>query len=241
MATKKKMLDAGVVIGEKYQLVRKIGSGSYGDVYSAIDISANNNKNGHLGQEVAVKLIEDARRKGNVHLVHEKRVMEAVHQTEGVTGFPRVLWHSDRQLGHEVLVMDLLGPSLADLAGQRKLSLKTVLMLADQMISRLEFLHARDLIHRDVKPDNFLIGRGGGGNEAGRTVYLIDFGLAKRYRRRDGGHNPYREPNRAVGTARYCSVNTHLGIDQSRRDDMEGLGYTLMELARKLKFFCGLF
>ncbi|KAL8211824.1 UNVERIFIED_CONTAM: Casein kinase I isoform alpha, partial [Gekko kuhli] len=127
--------------------------------------------------------------------------------------------------------MDLLGPSLEDLFNfcSRRFTMKTVLMLADQMISRIEYVHTKNFIHRDIKPDNFLMGIGRHCNK----LFLIDFGLAKKYRdNRTRQHIPYREDKNLTGTARYASINAHLGIEQSRRDDMESLGYVLMYFNR---------
>ncbi|XLR00764.1 hypothetical protein HN51_055577 [Arachis hypogaea] len=107
--------------------------------------------------------------------------------------------------------MDLLGPSLEDpfVYCGRKFSLKTVLMLADQMMTRIEYVHFKGFLHRDIKPDNFLMGLGRKANQ----VYIIDFGLAKRYRdSTTNRHIPYRENKNLTGTACYASCNTHLGI-----------------------------
>ena len=123
--------------------------------------------------------------------------------------------------------MDLLGHSLEDLFNycKRKFTLLTTLMVVDQMLCRIEFIHSRNFIHRDVKPDNFLMGRGSKKHQ----VYAIDFGLAKRYRDpRTGLHIPYKDGKSLTGTARYASINTHLGIEQARRDDIEALGYILV-------------
>ena len=93
----------------------------------------------------------------------------------------------------------------------------------------MEYIHTKSIIHRDIKPDNYLIGVDKKVNE----IYLIDFGLSRRYRdTKTKIHIPYRENKSLTGTARYASINTHLGIEQSRRDDMECLGYVLLYLVR---------
>ena len=128
--------------------------------------------------------------------------------------------------------MELLGKSLETLFQENncKFSLKTVCMLAEQMITRLEYIHKKYILHRDIKPDNFTIGRG----KQSHIIYLIDFGLSKKYRSSKGNHEhiKYSENKRLIGTARYASINALKGCEQGRRDDMEALGYVLMYFLR---------
>ena len=96
--------------------------------------------------------------------------------------------------------------------------------MADQMIKRIQYVHSRRIIHRDMKPDNFTIGEG----RNQHRIFIIDFGLAKKFMSSKGEHIKYREGKGLTGTARYASINTHLGIEQSRRDDLESLGYVFI-------------
>ena len=97
------------------------------------------------------------------------------------------------------------------------------------MISRLEYLHNKNFIHRDIKPDNFLIG---GSETTKDNVYIIDFGLAKCYKNSEGEHIPYKDGKNLTGTARYASIATHKGIEQSRRDDLETIGHVILYLLK---------
>ncbi|NP_001151462.2 Casein kinase 1-like protein 3 [Zea mays] len=205
------------IVGGKFKLGRKIGCGSFGEIYLATHVDT---------YEIVAVKIESSKTK-HPQLFYEAKLYNTL---QGGSGIANVKWCGVD--GEEnVLVIDLLGPSLEDLFCYcgRKFTLKTVLMLADQMITRIEFMHSKGYLHRDIKPDNFLMGLGRKANQ----VYIIDFGLAKRYRdSTTNRHIPYRENKSLTGTARYASCNTHLGIEQSRRDDLVSLGYVLLYFLR---------
>ena len=207
--------DYEIPIGDSYKLDarKKLGSGAFGDIYLGSNIK--------LNEEVAIKL-EPTHTK-HPQLFYESKLYMAL---QGGIGIPKLHWCGS-QGNYNILIMDLLGHSLEDLFNycKRKYTLFTTLMVVDQMLSRIEFIHSRNFIHRDVKPDNFLMGRGSKKHQ----VFAIDFGLAKRYRDpRTGLHIPYKDGKSLTGTARYASINTHLGIEQARRDDIEALGYILV-------------
>nr|AOG62272.1 putative CK1/CK1/CK1-D protein kinase [Eurychasma dicksonii] len=204
-------------VGKKYRLGRKIGSGSFGDIYLGTNMTT--------GEEVAIKL-ESVKSK-HPQLLYESKIYKILH---GGLGIPSIRWYGVEG-EYNVMVLDLLGPSLEDLFNYcgRRFQMKTVLMIADQLLCRLEYCHSKNFIHRDVKPDNFLIGLG----KRAQVCHIIDFGLAKKYRDpKSHQHIPYRENKNLTGTARYASINTHVGIEQSRRDDLESLGYVLMYFIR---------
>uniref|UniRef100_A0A095A5K4 non-specific serine/threonine protein kinase n=1 Tax=Schistosoma haematobium TaxID=6185 RepID=A0A095A5K4_SCHHA len=163
------------IVAEKWRLVRKIGSGSFGSIFLGVNIVT--------GEEVAIKM--ERVRTRHCQLYFESKVYRVLRETPGI---PRIQFYGldgVRNLYH-AMVIELLGPSLEDLFTfcGRRFTMKTVLMLADQMLWRLDFIHAKGFIHRDIKPDNFLMGIGRQCNR----VFIIDFGLAKKFRERGYFH-----------------------------------------------------
>lgn len=200
-----------------YQLGCLIGSGSWGEVY----------RGRQPGQEdVAIKLERLSAKRSQ--LKHE---WSLYNRLAGGPGIPQVYWYGTVD-NYNALIMELLGPSLDELLRRcgNIFSAKTVRLCADQMIQRLQHIHSRGIVHRDVKPNNFLVGRG----ESAAQIYLVDFGLAKSFvDAQTQRHIPYRAGRKGLtGTARYTSIGNHLGIEVTRRDDLEGLGYVLIRMLR---------
>ncbi|ORX47725.1 kinase-like protein [Hesseltinella vesiculosa] len=207
------------VVGVHYRVGKKIGEGSFGVIYEGTNLLNN--------QQVAIKF--EPRKSEAPQLRDEYRTYKIM---AGSIGIPSAYYFGQEGL-HNILVIDLLGPSLEDMFDlcARRFSVKTVAMLAKQMINRVQTIHEKNLIYRDIKPDNFLIGKPD--TNYANNIFMVDFGMAKLYRDpKTKQHIPYRERKSLSGTARYMSINTHLGREQSRRDDLEALGHVFMYFLR---------
>ena len=195
---------------------KQLGKGGFGQLYLGRNIQENN--------LVAIKVEEQSPRS---RLGYEFQILKEISEGDGI---PKVYkLHKGKK--HNYLIMQLLGKSLDKLFVDMKknFSIKTVCMLAYQMVQRVEYVHSKGYIHRDIKPGNFLMGK----NLDNKKLFIIDFGLSKKYiDKKTGKHIIYKEGKGLTGTARYVSLNTHYGIEQSRRDDIEGIAYNLIYFAK---------
>jgi len=207
-------MNRNLIINNRYVIDKRIGKGSFGDVYLGFDQQDQN--------PVAIKVEKDEGQK-TVVLSHEYAVYQTIHENSFL--IPKVYWFGKVDQ-YYIMIMQNLGQSLDHLFDRcnKKFSLKTVLMIGIQIFDIIRSLHENHYIHRDLKPDNFLMGR----DNMSRYVYLIDFGLSKRYKNDDRMHIGAQTGKKIVGTARYSSINSHLGVELSRRDDLESLGYIML-------------
>lgn len=201
------MIDIG-----KYKLSKIIGKGSFGLVYKGIDKKTQ--------ELIAIKLEKINPKKSN--LLNEIKIYKHLKGK----GIPKIKWIGNSNKWN-IMVIEYLGPSLEDLFElcQRKFSLKTILMIVEQILTIIEHIHNKGYIHRDIKPDNFLIGYGKKQN----FIHAIDFGLSKKFINIETfQHEKYNKTKQFIGSFRYSSVKNHVGIEQSRRDDLESIGYMFL-------------
>ncbi|CAE6107740.1 unnamed protein product [Arabidopsis arenosa] len=211
-----------------YKTERKLGKGGFGQVFVGRRVSGGSDRIGADAIEVALKF-EHRNSKGcNFGPPYEWQVYNTLN---GCYGVPAV-HHKGRQGDFYILVMDMLGPSLWDVwnSSGQSMSPNMVACIAVESISILEKLHLKGFVHGDVKPENFLLGQPGTADE--KKLYLIDLGLASKWKE-SGLHVEYdQRPDVFRGTIRYASVHAHLGRTGSRRDDLESLAYTLVFLLK---------
>lgn len=199
----------------KLELIRELGHGAFGKVLLMEDKE----------HAIYFAVKEEPIRTPVPQLFYEYRVYQRLRNVSGV---PRVyaVWQNGKST---FMAMQVLGPSL-----EKELSKITewdvLNWIAPKAVTILESIHSVGFLHRDIKPENILCSLKG---ISDRQLFLVDYGLCKRFRMDSHDHIPYREGKKLTGTIRYASVHTHLGAEQSRRDDLESLGYVLIYLLRR--------
>jgi serine/threonine protein kinase len=207
------------LINHKYKLLEKIGEGGFGSIFKGKNIRSN--------EEVAIK-IEPIATQSKL-LKNESTIYQYLLNTSGI---PTVKWYGKDEHNY-YMVLNLLGDSLQTVKDNVGVfSLKATLQIGIQIISLLKTIHNKGLIHRDVKPDNFLFGL----NDKKNQIYIIDFGFCRTFINNDTKvHIPMSKLSNLIGSQTYASINAHNYIELSRRDDLESLFYMLIYFVRNQK------
>lgn len=200
-----------IVIERKYTILSKLGQGSFGTIYKGV--------HNHTQRKVAIKIECNPT---DCILTHEAKIYKYL---EGRDGIPRLLSFGKEGQFH-YMIMDLYDESLEVMKRKckGKLSMNTVLNIFHQCLERIETIHTLGIIHRDIKPDNFIVER------TTNTIYMIDFGLSRRYIDDNGENLPISSGHNITGSVRYSSIHVHSGVIGTRRDDLESLGYMILYL-----------
>jgi serine/threonine protein kinase len=199
-----------VTINNKYLIIKKIGEGSFGTIYKGRNIRTN--------EYVAIKV--EPIRKGTKLLKNESIIYNHLNNCVGI---PSVKWFGKDKINY-YMVINLLGESLQDLKNKNtSFSLKLTLQIGINIINLLKTIHNKGFVHRDIKPDNFLLGL----NNKSNQIYIIDFGLCKPYIYKEK-HIDIKSSHSLIGSKTYASINAHDFIELSRRDDLESLGYMML-------------
>ncbi|KAM3135211.1 hypothetical protein pb186bvf_012676 [Paramecium bursaria] len=207
-------MEIGEIIQDRFKVTELIGEGSFGQVYKVVDTKNNN--------DVFALKVEVEQEEEECMLEREIKILIQLKKKQG---FPQIKFYG-QESNYVYYIMNLLGPNLEKTAKKcgGTFSIGTVLKVAIQILHRIEALHISKFIHRDIKPDNFVLGI------SQNIINLIDFGLSKQYVNSKGEHIKLNKKKGLIGTARYASVNAHNEMEQSRRDDLESIAYVLVYL-----------
>ena len=206
----KKSQNSEILLFKKYKLLKNIGSGFFGTVFSGLNVLTK--------EKVAIKIEKSKKTKSIL-----EREAYILFYLKG-PGLPEVKSFGKTKR-YNILVETLLGRSLHEIYidCNKKFSIKDICMIGFQLLERLEYIHSKNYIHRDIKPHNLLVDFRNEGH-----LYIVDFGLAKKYKSDRGNHVKFSINKMISGTPRYCSANSMRGVEQSRRDDLESLCYLII-------------
>ncbi len=217
-------------IADNYEISSLIAKGAFGQIYISKNKKDNSNviikKELKKNQKITQLKIESKIYQSLLNIQSNDITGKNNINQDEVQGIPHFYGMGELSDSY-YLILELLGLNLNELFNfcKNKFSISTVSLIALQMLNRIENLHKHSFIHRDIKPENFLIGP----KEKSNIIFLIDYGLSKKYKNsKTNQHIPYKEGRNLTGTVRYISINCHLGIEQSRRDDLESIGYVLI-------------
>jgi serine/threonine protein kinase len=198
------------LIGNKYRILRQIGEGSFGKVFEG--------EHNRTKEKVAIKMEQIT-----MDFKLLKNESKAYLLLAKETGFPRIKWYGVND-DDFYMVIDYLGPSLSSFKEEVDvLDMNLIIKLGIQMIDRVKSVHSAGLLHRDIKPDNFLFGNRVGFGSKEPILHLVDFGLCRSYKLPNGDHISLRTGKAMIGSPFFVSLNMHKGLEPSRRDDLESV------------------
>ena len=202
------------IISNKYEIIEQIGEGSFGKVFLGKHIRTN--------EKIAIKI----QFKSIINVLqHEAKIYKQLFDISGVP----IIRNFGCEEGFHYLILDLYDNSLDKL----ELNKKEIIYYLIEAIKILNRIHSKGILHRDIKPDNFMIKHSEKSNNKENNLFLIDYGLSKRFFNEKNEHIPEIKNKKLIGTAKYVSINVHNGIEASRRDDLESLCYCFISLYEK--------
>lgn len=195
-----------MIIANKYRLIERLGNGGFGTIFKGENIRTK--------ETVAIKM--ETISSETKMLKREAQIYQYLGKAPGI---PQVKWYGTVD-GYNYMVLPLFGDSLAS----KTFSLMEAFRVGHKMLKILQYIHEKGLIHRDIKPDNFVLSRDGS------FLYIIDFGLCRKYIDNEHRHIKMRTQRELIGTPNFVSMHVHNGIEPSRRDDLISVAYVILHL-----------